>query len=73
MQEALGLPLLHRALVFTKGLLFHRNNSRDAFLVDDDLQIDGYGAVDPLAAPGVLDVVIVFEARGVLAVGRLLA
>src|SRR6476659_546449 len=47
------LALLHRAFVFAEGLLFHRNDSGDAFLVDDDLEIDGDGAVDPFATAGI--------------------
>ena len=69
----LALPLLHGALVFSQGLLFHRNDLRDAVVIDGDLEVDGDGAVDPFAAARVFDVVIVFEAGGVIAVRRFFA
>ena len=64
---------MHRAFVFAQRLLFHRNDPRNSFIIDGDLQIDGDGAVDPFAASGVLDVVGVLEARRVIAIRRFLA
>jgi len=68
----MSLPFLHRAFVFAKGLLFHRNDSRNAFVIDRELKVDRDGAVDPFAASGVLDVVSVLEAGGVIVVRRFL-
>ena len=69
----MALPFLHRAFVFAKGLLSHRNDSRNAFVIDRDLQIHGHGAIDPFAAARVLDIIIVLEAGGITVVRCLLA
>jgi len=68
-----ALSLLHRSLIFSKRLLLHRNDPRDAVAINRDLKVNCHGAVDPFTAARVLDVVIVLEAGGVIAVGRLLA
>src|SRR5437763_654218 len=66
-------PLLHRPLVFSQSLLFHRNDSRNSVAIDRDLEVHGHGAVDPFAAGSVLDVIGVLEACGITVILRFLA